>query len=211
MKNQLLISEWVCGIVRDMQIQWLGLGAFKIQTSRAVIITDPFVDQVGAALPKLKADIVLVSDAESKLANNTQRLSGEPFIITGPGEYEAHDVFVYGISATHSIYLLETEGMSVAFLGSTANIITAKQLEVIEGVDILLLPLTTFSSEQRTTLLSEIEPRVVIPYLYTSTTELAPFIKEVGAKDSEPQDKFTIKAKDLPQDTTTTIILQPIK
>lgn len=194
-----------------MQIQWLGLGAFKIQTTKAVIVTDPFTDKGSLTMPKLKADIVLVSDTTATTANNTQRLSGEPFIITGPGEYEIHETFVYGIPANQAMYLIETEGMSIAFLGSTKQVITPKQLEIIEGADVLLLPLTTFSAEQRTTLLSEIEPRVVIPYLYTTTAELAPFLKEVAATKVEPQDKFSVKAKDLPQDITTTIILQPTK
>lgn len=194
-----------------MQIQWLGLGAFKIQTAKAVIVTDPFMDQDGLVMPKYKADIVLVSDTTSTAANNVQRLSGEPFVITGPGEYEISETFVYGIPANQTIYLIETEGIHIAFLGSTTQTITPKQLETIEGADILLLPLDTFSAEQRTSLLSEIEPRVVIPYLYKTAAELAVFVKAVGANSVEPQDKFTVKAKDLPQDSTTTIILQPTK
>ncbi len=194
-----------------MQIQWLGLGAFKIQTSKAVIVTDPFVDQAGLTMSKLKADIVVVSDSSSKLANNVQRLSGEPFMIAGPGEFDIHETFVYGLQATQSIYLIETEGVSIAFLGSTKNVITTKQLEIIEGADILLLPLDTFTTEQRISLVGEVEPRVVIPYLYKNSTELDSFLKEMGTKMVEAQDKFIVKAKDLPQDTTATIILKTLK
>ncbi|MFA5995627.1 MAG: MBL fold metallo-hydrolase [Patescibacteria group bacterium] len=191
-----------------MQIQWLGLGAFKIQTTQATIITDPFTDTKQLALPKFKAELVLVSDTGNPQANNVKRLSGEPFVVTGPGEYEIHDVFVYGVPAEHTVYVIEVEGMNVAFLGTGKTAITTKQLESIEGADILLLPLDNFSKEQRTTLISEIEPRIIVPYLYNAET-LAAFLKEMGVKNAEAKDKLVVKAKDLPNEDTMIELLKP--
>jgi len=198
-----------------MQIQWTGLSSFRIETKNSVIITDPFDDSFGITMPKFKADIVLVSDKDNKIANNTKRLSGDFMLIDSPGEYEIKQSFVYGVAAPNTIFTIEDEGMSLAFLGPLDTGLSNGQLEAIEGVDILLLPVGTLSKEQRTTLISQVEPRIVIPYLYKqpkAKMELEPletFLKEFGVKSAEPQEKFSIKKKDLSQEETTVIVLQP--
>lgn len=199
-----------------MQIQWTGLASFRIQTSHAVIVTDPFADSVGITMPKLKADILLVSDQTNTLCNNTKRISGDGHTITGPGEYEIKQTFVYGVPVNQTtLYIIEDDGMSIGFLGALDSGLTDEQLEKLEGVDILLLPVGLLSKEQRSILVSQIEPRVIIPYLYKqpgikqSFEPVETFLKELGVKAVEPQEKYTIKEKDLPQDDTTTVILSP--
>ncbi|EKD76680.1 MAG: Zn-dependent hydrolase of the beta-lactamase fold-like protein [uncultured bacterium] len=197
-----------------MQIQWTGLSSFRIETKNSVIITDPFDDSLGVTMPKLKADIVLVSSKTNKIANNTKRLSGDFMLIDTPGEYEIKQSFVYGVAAPNTIFTIEDEGMSLAFLGPLDTGLTNDQLETIEGVDILLVPIGTLSKEQRTTLISQVEPRIVIPYLYKQAKvkleleSLDVFLKEFGVKSVEPQEKYSIKKKDLPQEETTVIVLQ---
>lgn len=198
-----------------MQIQWTGLSSFRIETKNSVIITDPFDDSLGVVMPKLKADIVLVSDKTNKIANNIKRLMGDFRLIDLPGEYEIKQSFVYGVAAPNTLFTIEDEGMSLAFLGALDTGLTNEQLEAIEGVDILLLPVGTLSKEQRTTLTSQVEPRIVIPYLYKqpkvklALEPLETFLKEFGVKTVSPQEKYTIKKKDLPQAETTVIVLQP--
>lgn len=196
-----------------MQIQWLGLASFRIQTKHSVIITDPYSDSTGLKMPKYKADIAVISDTENALTNNISRLSGEPFVIDGPGEYEIQHTFVYGIPATTTIHLIEDEGMSIAFLGALDSGLTNEHLEKLEGADILLLPVGTLPKEQRTVIMSQVEPRIIIPYLYKQPgvkqdfESLENWLKEMGAKDIQPQDKFTVKKNDLPQDETTVVVL----
>lgn len=196
-----------------MQIQWTGLGSFRIQTQQAVIVTDPFADNYGMTMPKLKADIVVVSDPKNTLTNNTKRLSGDFMVIDGPGEYEIKQAFIYGIAASHTMYLIEDEGMTVAFLGPLDSGLTDDQLEKLEGADILLLPVGTLNKEQRTVIVSQVEPRVIIPYLYKQPNvkleldTLDIFLKELGAKPSAAQEKYVVKPKDLPQGETDVIIL----
>lgn len=198
-----------------MQIQWTGLGSFRIQTQQAVIVTDPFSDTVGLTMPKLKADIVVVSDPTNAMANNTKRLSGDFVLIDSPGEYEIKQAFIYGIAAGSAVYMIEDEGMSVAFLGAIDSGLTDDHLEKLEGIDILLLPVGTLSKEQRTVIVSQLEPRVVIPYLYKQPKlkmdleNLDVFLKELGVKNSTPQEKYVIKKKDLPQDDMAVVILTP--
>ncbi|MDP3970965.1 MAG: MBL fold metallo-hydrolase [bacterium] len=197
-----------------MQIQWLGLASFKIQTKNSVIITDPYSDSSGLIMPKSKADIILVSDTQNALANNVKRLSGDSFLITGPGEYEVKHSFVYGIPAKNTIYLIEDEDIKIAFLGLLDSDLKDKHLESIEGADILLLPVGTLTKEQRTILISQVEPKVIIPYLYKqpkvkqSLEPLETFLKEMGIKDTEPIDKYSIKKQNLPQEETIVTILK---
>lgn len=198
-----------------MQIQWTGLSSFRIQTQQAVIITDPFADNTGLTMPKLKADIVLLSDATNSLSNNVKRLTGDFRLIEGAGEYEIKQTFIYGIPATHTIYLMEDEGITVAFLGALDSGLTNDQLEKLEGVDILLLPVSSLDKDLRTTIVSQLEPRVIIPYLYdqphlkNKLENVEIFLKEIGAKNPATQEKYVIKKKDLPQEETTVVLLSP--
>ncbi|EKD79527.1 MAG: Zn-dependent hydrolase of the beta-lactamase fold-like protein [uncultured bacterium] len=198
-----------------MQIQWTGLASFRIQTSHAVIVTDPFSDTTGLTMPKLKADLVLVSDEKNTICNNTKRLSGEGKNITGPGEYEIKNTFVYGVPAVNTLYLIEDDNISIAFLGALDSGLTNDQLEKLEGADILLLPVGTLSKEQRAVVISQLEPRVIIPYLFKQPKvkqNLEPvetFLKEMGVKKVEPIEKYVVKDKDLPQEDTQIILLSP--
>lgn len=198
-----------------MQIQWTGLGSFRIQTSHSVIVTDPFADSTGLTMPKLKADIVLVSDPANELSNNTKRLSGEGFTIDSPGEYEIKQTFIYGVPASNTCYLIEDDGISVAFLGALDTSLTNEQLAKLEGADILLLPVGSLDKEQRTVIVSQLEPRVIIPYLFEQKgtkkkfEPVETFLKEYGSKAVEPVEKYSIKEKDLPQDDTLVVVLSP--
>lgn len=196
-----------------MQIQWSGLASFRIQTSHAVIVTDPFSDSTGLIMPKLKADIVLVSDTENPLCNNVKRLSGDGQVINGPGEYEIQNTFIYGVPAANTLYLIEDDNISLAFLGALDNGLTNEQLEKLEGADIVLLPIGTLSKEQRAMVVSQLEPRVIIPYLFKqpkvkqALEPVETFLKELGVKATAPLEKYVIKDKDLPQEDTAVVIL----
>jgi len=198
-----------------MQLQWLGLSSFRIQTQQSTIITDPYADSFGVTMPKLKADIIMVSDPNNPLTNNTKRLSGEAYVITGPGEYEVRQTFIYGIPASHTIYLIKDQGISLAVLGPLDTGLNNDQLSKLEGADILLLPVGTLNKEQRTVIVSQVEPRIIIPYLYKqskvkmSLESLDVFLKEMGIKEPAVKDKFVVKAKDLPQADTVVVVLSP--
>lgn len=204
-----------------MHINWLGVSCFKIQSKENVIITDPYADKVGITMPKLKSDIIILSDPDNSNINNINRLSGEPFLINGPGEYEIKQNFIYGIKAGDTdqtgnyIYRLEAEDMSLGFLGLLNHSLTNEQLEIMEDVDVLLLPISSLNPERRTKIISQIEPRVVIPMYYQTPKikikleTVEKFAKEMGIKKIVSEEKIILKAKDLPQEETKVIFLQP--
>jgi len=209
-----------------MIINWLGLSAFKIQTKDAVLAIDPY-DKIGLKMPKFQADILLISH-EHDGHNNPSAIKGEPFLINGPGEYEVKNIFIYGINGFHdnknglekgkiTMYLIETEGIKIAFLSDIGqDNLTEAQLELFGNADILLVPVggfTTINGPGASKMISQIQPRIVIPMHYkipgvTLKLEgIDKFLKEFGVAQPEKMDKLKIAKKDLPQEETRLIIL----
>lgn len=204
-----------------MYINWLGLSCFKLQTKGNIIITDPFSDKVGITMPKLKADVVILSEPGNENVSDVKRLSGDNFLIDGPGEYELKEDYIYGLKAgeldqtANYIFRLESEEIALGFLGELNHSLTDEQLETMEGVDVLFLPVGSLTAERRTKIISQIEPRIVIPMYYhlpklkLKLESAEKFAKEMGIKNIEPQEKLILKKKDLPQEETKVIFLKP--
>ena len=183
-------------------------------------------------MPRLAGDIVTVSHDHGD-HNNTEAVKAtgeiEPFLITGPGEYEIKDTFVYGIAAHHddekggdrgnnTIYRIEMDGISMAHLGDLGHQLTSEQIEKLEGVDILFIPVGgkyTIDGKQAVSVISQLEPRLVIPMHYkipglkVDLDDLSVFCKEIGICPTSPIGKFKIIKKDLPQEDLQVITLEP--
>ncbi len=199
-----------------MHLTWHGFSCVKLQTATATVLINPFQDQGSIHCPKLKADIVVSTNLDDPLSNNIDRISGNPFQVTAPGEYEIQGVFLYGIPLSgSSCVLLEAEGLKVAHLGTTAPILSDQELERLEGVDVLFLPVSGSSSKQLSTLISQIQPRLLLPIHFRPTGAKQPadldsidtVIKDLGVKDPTPQPKFIVKANQLPVGEMQTVIL----
>ncbi|MBI2454176.1 MAG: MBL fold metallo-hydrolase, partial [Parcubacteria group bacterium] len=91
--------------------------------------------------------------------------------------------------------------------------LTDAQLEQLSDVDLLIIDVgsTEDSNEMAAKVVSQIEPRVVIPMGYGADKKPTTFLKEMGASDTEAQNKLNIKKKDLPQEETKIIILNAVK
>ena len=193
-----------------MNIIWHGQSLFELITAPAKnsftrrsfasqnlagqikIVIDPFSEEIGLKVPKLEADIVLVSHSHHD-HNNVKAVSGSPsqiseklgraspFLISGPGEYEIKNVFIQGIAAFHddkkgeargenTIYTIEAEDLKLCHLGDLGQKeLSAEQLEKIAEVDILMIPIGgtyTISAKEALRIMSQIEPRITIPMHY---------------------------------------------
>ncbi|MBU0898159.1 MAG: MBL fold metallo-hydrolase [Patescibacteria group bacterium] len=212
-----------------MYITYIGHSCFKIQdkagSDGVTIITDPFDKTVGFKMPSGQADIVLVSHQHSD-HNNTDAISGNPFIITNAGEYEIKDVSIEGVDTFHDnssgkergdniAYKINIEGINIVHLGDLGHSLDSKQLEKLSGADILLIPVGgnyTIDAKKAVEVISQIEPRIVIPMHYkvgASTVEVAgvdKFIKELGIEPAY-EDKLKISKKELPQEDMELVIL----
>jgi len=97
--------------------------------------------------------------------------------------------------------------------------LTDEQLEKIDGVDVLMIPVGgefTIDSTAAQKIISQIEPKIVIPMHYAlpklkiKLDEVSKFLKTMGKPSIAPQDKFTLKASALPKEGAMEIVvLQP--
>lgn len=194
---------------------------------------DPFDPSIGLKMPVLEADLVL-STHDHEDHNNVKAVKGPaggaPFVITGPGEYEIKDISVRGIPSFHdekegkergenTIYMIEAEGMRLCHLGDLGQSeLTADQVSKIGNIDILFVPVGgvyTIDAKAATKIVSQIEPRIVIPMHYMLANlrfkleKVDEFLKEMGVKNAEAQPKLAIKLRDFTSEETKVIVLQP--
>lgn len=202
-----------------MTINWYGHSCFKItsQGGHLAIITDPFEAEIGLRPPRGAADIITVSHAHHD-HNNIKSVSGTPFIIDGPGEYEIKGIRILGLSSFHdkkqgqergtnTIYLIEVDKIRICHLGDFGQERLANgQLETIGQVDILMIPVGgnyTIDAKEAVKVAEQIEPHLIIPMHYKlaglkiDLAGLDKFLKEVGLNKKPAVDKLTLKKKDL--------------
>ncbi len=203
-----------------MDITWLGHSCFRIRGSRTTIITDPYPPDLGYSLGKPTARIVTVSHQHSG-HSYVQGVGGEPRLVTSPGEYEIGGVLIMGIATFHdrekgkkrgknTVFLIEADEISVCHLGDLGHVLTTEQVEELDNVDVLLLPVggvSTLNASMAVEVVRQLEPRVVIPMHYKTealTRELEPverFLKEMGVEQVVSRPKLTLSRTSLPVST----------
>lgn len=185
-----------------MVINWYGEGCFKIQTSSMVILVDPFESSTGLTPPRFKADITLATNASftKNFFPNSE--------ITGPGEYEVKGIEISGLmlAPDKTVYIVKAEDMQLGFLGHIADETPAADLmEKLNSVDLLFIPAggkPFIDQEKAAKLIKQISPKMVVasffktPGLKRKADDVKEFLKELEKK-AEPQEKLTIKKKDL--------------
>jgi L-ascorbate metabolism protein UlaG (beta-lactamase superfamily) len=200
-----------------MDISWLGHSCFKIRGSHAIVITDPYSPDLGYSLGKPDASIVTVSHNHPG-HSYTQGVGGEPKTVTGPGEYEIGGVLIIGVATFHdgdggrergknTAYLMEIDEISVCHLGDLGHVLTAEQVEELDNVDVLLLPVggvSTINAPVAAEVVRQLEPKIVVPMHYKTpalSRELEPvekFLKEIGVNEVTPQPKLSLTKSSLP-------------
>jgi len=217
-----------------MNIIWHGQSCFQIIASRVKnnqvsIVIDPFSEEIGLRVPKLEADILLITHRHQD-HNNIKAVPGGSFLIEGPGEYEIKNVFIQGITSFHdnsqgkergenTIYTIEVEDLKICHLGDFGQKeLTEEQLEKIGEVDILMIPVGgtyTISAKEAPKIMAQIEPKITIPMHYAlpklkvKLDPLDKFLKTFGIKNLEPVKKLSIKKKDLSPEEAKIVVLQP--
>ncbi len=207
-----------------MEITWYGLSCFRVtERGRITAITDPFSDDIGMPVPKLKGDLVTVSH-DVPGHNFIEAVKGEPHVLVGPGEYEVGGVFVNGFPM-HDVeglrrnvaYLFDYDKLTVLHLGDLAHIPPQSEVEEIGQVNVLLIPVgggNGLSAAEAAEVVGLIEPYFVIPMHYAQPGvrfELDPvdkFLKAMGVSKAQELDTLKVSAADTPEQPQV-IILSP--
>ncbi len=211
-----------------MQIQYFGLSSFKLSSKEVTSIIDPFSKESGLTPPRGNADLLILSEKDNELYSYASSISGEPFIVDGPGEYDVKEHTITGIPVKTedgkviTIYLIELEGIKILHMAHIKKLALSKdEIEDIGSVDILLVPVggeSVLDSDEAAKTVNFIEPRIVIPMHYKmeglkiKADAEQKFLKELGGKE-ERLEKLIIKKKDLPAEDAPTkvIVLEPLR
>jgi L-ascorbate metabolism protein UlaG (beta-lactamase superfamily) len=214
-----------------MEITYLGHAAFRLKGKSTTVVTDPYApEHIGLKFPKhITADIVTVSHDHPD-HNAIRQVEGTAYVVNGPGEYEIKGVSVIGISTFHdeekgakrgknTIYRIEMDGLSLVHLGDLGHPLSTDEVDNLDGVDILMIPVGgfyTIDPAAAVSVINEIEPSIVLPMHYGrpelsaktfgSLATRDAFLKEIGKDSVVPQPKLTVTKDKLPEQMQVVIL-----
>lgn len=200
------------------EIEYKGGNTVLLTTKKAGVVFDPKLSLLGLKDLAPKDSIQVVTEERFLVDNDSFRL-----VFDGPGEYEVADVSLKGVPAKRhidadadtpasTVYRADIDGVKVAILGNIAPTLTDQQLEDIGLVDIAVVPVGgggyTLDATAASTLVRQLEPKVVIPIHYSDNAlkyevpqdTLEVFTGELGAPVEDGGSKYKLKsASALPQ------------
>lgn len=206
-----------------MEITWYGHSCFRISERKTTsVVCDPYdSEQVGYDPLKLKAEIVTVSHPSPRHMN-MKAVKGDPYVITGPGEYEIGGVFITGLrtdkrkrngqdNSTNTLYLIDYFGITIAHLGNMMQVPTQSEVESLGPIHVALVPvggISGLNAAKASEVISLFEPNIVVPMHYAtpaSKVNLEPigkFLKVMGLSSVETLPTLKIsKPESLPDET----------
>ena len=174
------------------------------------------------------ADIALISlnDSDMNGADEASRGDKEPFIVSGPGEYEVSGIAIagfptkstYGLDPStnlgagqpssaktsqggriNTVYALTFDGISILYLGAIDETTLPTELSEMDEPDIVFVPVSAegvLSPADANKLAVNLEAKLVIPIFYDDKS-LKQFLKEAGEEKAEVVEKLTLKPRDL--------------
>ncbi|MBX4209296.1 MBL fold metallo-hydrolase [Candidatus Parcubacteria bacterium] len=211
-----------------MVITYQGGAFVKVQFGDITIAVNPISKDSKKLKPsRFGADIALVSINDRDFNGVDQVSFGEKkaFAVTGPGEYEIKDVFIKGFKSDskyggeeriNTIYTVHLENMNLCFLGalelSEGKNLPDEASEALDDVDILFVPIGAdgvMAPSDAYKLAVKIEPKLIVPLYFGNAAALKAFLKEAGEESQKPQDKLTLKKKDLEGKEADVVVLEP--
>jgi L-ascorbate metabolism protein UlaG (beta-lactamase superfamily) len=206
-----------------MIITYFGKQFFKIQQGEMVLAFNPVSKSSKTGISAhFGTDIALITTNHPDY-NGIEQLSHgerEPFVITGPGDYEIKEIFIKGVLSDaliaakkyiNTIYLFSLDNINIAFLGALSDSEFSKESrEAINSPDILFIPVGgkgMLDAKASAKLASSLEPKLIIPMDYDESA-LKAFLKELGEEKAEVVDKLTLKKKDLDNKEGEVIVLR---
>ena len=216
-----------------MVITSYGISCFKVTSGQLVLAFDPPSKKSEAKSPYFQTDIVLISHDHDN--HNGQEVlhapkDGEIFVVNEPGEYEYKGVNIQGITSFHdsqdgkkhgvsTIYRVEIEDIVLLHMGDFGeNELRPEVKEKIGNVDIMFVPIggdSVVDPETAAEIANQIEPKIIIPMHYDLASDakkkaiLKEFLDEAGARNVKPEEKLTIKKKELAEEGTRIVVLEP--
>jgi L-ascorbate metabolism protein UlaG (beta-lactamase superfamily) len=172
-------------------------------------------------MTKEKINIITISH-EHYDHNNTMGIKGKPVVLKGSVNRDTHKMIFKGISSYHdsvygkhrgnnTIFIIKTDEMVLCHLGDLGHLLENSQLEEINRVDILFIPVGgyyTLNHLQADQVIEQLKPKVVLPMHYKtdaikwSIDPLSFFLDKKDNIKTIGENSFEIEAGMLPEKTT---------
>ena len=166
------------------------------------------------------ADVALIplNNPDTNGAEEAGRGEKQPFLITGPGEYEVKETVISGFPSgstyggegkINTVYSVHFDDISVLYLGALGDLDLPSDVLEMDSPDILIIPIGgkgTLNPAEAQKLAVKLEAKIIIPIFYDDKT-LKLFLKEAGEESVKPVDKLTLKRKDLADKDGDVIVL----
>ena len=198
----------------------------KLQTGDTTIAINPIGKDSGKKVTRFGSDICLVT-TRIPVCTGTDQVDNAgktPFVISGPGEYEAKGISIKGIQSKYifngeekinTIYMFNFDGMKICVLGAVQEKLDASVRDAISSCDILFIPVLEheknnyLSAKDAVTVANNLEAKIIIPVGFDDKT-LPTYLKEAGATAVRAIEKLTIKKKELEGKEGVVIVLDEI-
>ena len=205
-----------------MVINWYGENCFKLQSGQVTVMTDPPKESSGLRQPRFQYDILVRSLTPVPVTANTE----DAFAIVGPGEYEVKKMYIRGFALTQestdkylkTAYLINDGELTLLYLGHISNnTLEPHILEHLADVDVLIMPgggAPYIEQDSAVKIANQIQPGFIIPSSFNipglerKSDDVKTFLSEFGSQP-KPEEKATIKKRDINPDETRVIVLEP--
>lgn len=232
-----------------MEITWYGDACVRLRGREGTVVADAYPSVVGPTGRGLTADIVTYShpDPRPLARSNGARSNGarpggarsngqhpaaedavpaslqSAFRLSGPGEYEIHDVLVTGVRTArddakgaerglNTAFVTQLDGLHVVHLGDLGHVLSEEQLREIGPVDVVCVPIGGHLSASRAAeVVAQLEANLVVPLPVCEDpadmdATVAKFLHEMGVKELTPQPKLVVTISSVPGEMTVALL-----
>jgi L-ascorbate metabolism protein UlaG (beta-lactamase superfamily) len=211
-----------------MIITYPGLECIKVQQGDLTVVFNPVSKKSKHKMTSFGADIVCISiwNDDMNGIETVARGDKDPFVVKGPGEYEANGLFIKGFEsqstyqgkeAINTIYTVTIDGITIAYLGA----LSFKELpgdlkEQLSEANVIVVPIggdDVLSPSDAHDVAIKREPNIIIPIHHDVVGEpgsLKSFLKEAGQEELKEVDKLTIKKSDLDSKKGEVVVLKSL-
>jgi L-ascorbate metabolism protein UlaG (beta-lactamase superfamily) len=210
-----------------MEITWHGHSCFSLKEDEmATVVMDPYDHTVAGYLPlHLDADIITISQPSPE-RSFVPAVTGTPFVIEGPGEYELGNVFITGVHSwrktsqdnggRNTLYVFDYNGLTLVHLGSLNKVPEQAEVQALGPVHIALVPVgggAGLNASKAAEVISLFDPNIIIPMHYEmpgsklNLALLGKFMKEMGLTEIETAPLLKVSSvKTLPEETEVVVL-----
>ncbi len=164
-----------------VMLQYFGHSCFLVTDSKSrTVATDPFDASVGYEVPRLSAEVCLVSHGHHD-HNNVAAVVGSPTVVQAAGETDALGIPVVGVTAPHHesgqnegrgdvvMFRWTMDDIRLIHLGDLGDSLSPDQIEALGPADVLMVPVGgfyTIDANKAVQAAQDLRARFVIPMHY---------------------------------------------